>query len=205
MSTSVPQTDWLVPLQSSVVDDSGRVVGSRAVGAPVVEVAAYDPTWPERFAAERRRLAGTLPYALSIEHIGSTSVPGLAAKPIIDMVVVVPEVSAVTADVSGLERLGYVFRPLAFPDDDEHAFFARDTGGRRTHHLHVFASTSSSPQQNRIFRAYLVAHPEAARRYAAAKRKAAQLCPDSRARYADAKEAVMLELVEEARRWGLTA
>ncbi|MBA2948091.1 GrpB family protein [Streptomyces sp. PSKA28] len=77
----------------------------------VVEVVAYDPTWPEQFETERQLLADALPQAVSIEHIGSTSVPGLAAKPIIDIIAVVPDVKEVAADVSALERHGYVFRP----------------------------------------------------------------------------------------------
>jgi GrpB-like predicted nucleotidyltransferase (UPF0157 family) len=69
-------------------------------------VVAYDPAWPVRFTAERQLLVAAMPAALSIEHMGSTSVPGLAAKPIIDIVAVVPEVDAVLADLRPLERLG---------------------------------------------------------------------------------------------------
>jgi GrpB-like predicted nucleotidyltransferase (UPF0157 family) len=173
------------------VDGSGRVV----------EVVPYDPNWPAQFELERQRLMCVLPGALSIEHIGSTSVVGLAAKPIIDIAAVVPEVCEIAADISGLARLGYVFRPLIFADDEDHLYFVKDTAGKRTHHLHVFGAVSPLPQENRIFRDYLAAQPDAARRYEAAKRKAAEAHPDSRARYADAKEAVMLELVEEARLW----
>jgi GrpB-like predicted nucleotidyltransferase (UPF0157 family) len=171
----------------------------------VVEVVPYDPAWPDLFELERRLLVPVLPGALSIEHLGSTSVAGLAAKPIIDIVVVVPEVSEIASDVSGLERLGYMFRPLAFADDRHHLFFVKNTEGKRTHHLHVFGEQSSRPQDNRVFRDYLSAHPGAARRYEAAKRKAAEAHPDSRARYAEAKEAVMLQLVDEARLWGKRA
>jgi GrpB-like predicted nucleotidyltransferase (UPF0157 family) len=169
---------------------------------PVVDVVTYDPSWPGRFEAERQRLGDALPGALSIDHVGSTSVPGLAAKPIIDIVVVVPEAEEIAADVSALDRLGYVFRPLAFPEDGDHLFFVKDTAGRRTHHLHVFGARSSKPQENRVFRAYLAAHPEEARRYEAAKRAAAEAHPDSRGRYAGAKEAVMFELLERSRVWG---
>jgi GrpB-like predicted nucleotidyltransferase (UPF0157 family) len=175
----------------SAVDDSGRVV----------EVVAYDPSWPDRFELERQRLAEVLPGASSIEHVGSTSVRGLAAKPIIDIVVVVPEAEEIAADVSAIERLGYVFRPLAFPEEGDHLFFVKGTGGRRTHHLHVFGARSPKPQENRLFRAYLAAHPEAARRYEAAKAAAAEAHPDSRARYASAKAAVMFELLELSRLW----
>jgi GrpB-like predicted nucleotidyltransferase (UPF0157 family) len=176
----------------SVVDGSWRVV----------EVVPYDPSWPGRFQAERQRLADVLPGASRIDHVGSTSVPGLAAKPIIDIVVVVPDIEEIAADVSPLARLGYVFRPLAFPEDGDHLFFVKDTAGRRTHHLHVFGAGSAKPRENRVFRAYLAAHPEQARRYEVAKRAAAEAHPDSRARYGDAKQDVMFELLERSRVWG---
>ncbi|WP_349880714.1 GrpB family protein [Micromonospora sp. HUAS YX12] len=169
--------------------------------APVVEVVPYDPAWPARFKVEQRLLSEALPDALSIEHFGSTSVPGLAAKPIIDILVVVPEVDVVVADLRPLEQLGYIYRPMAFPDDDDHLFFAKDTAGKRSHHLHVFGARSLVPQANRLFRAYIAATPDAARRYEAAKRRAAELHPHSRAQYGAAKEAVFTQLSAEARRW----
>ena len=167
----------------------------------VVEVVAYDPNWPDRFETERQLLVNLLPTATSIEHIGSTSVPGLAAKPIIDILSVVPDVEEIAAGVAGLERLGYMFRPWVFADDEDHLFFPKDTAARRTHHLHVFGRTSPLPHENRIFRDYLATHPEAARRYAVAKRQAADLHPDSRARYGGAKEAIMRQLMADARLW----
>ncbi|MET7836004.1 GrpB family protein [Micromonospora sediminicola] len=167
-----------------------------------VEVVPYDPSWPARFAAERLLLSDALPTALSIEHIGSTSVPGLMAKPIIDIQAVVPEVDDVLADLAPLRRLGYVHRPLAFPADGDHLFLVKDTAGRRSQHLHVFRVTSGAPEENRLFRAYLTTHPGAARRYEAAKLRAAERHPDSRARYALAKEEEFLRLLTEARLWG---
>ncbi len=169
--------------------------------APVVEVVPYDPTWSERFQVERRLLSEALPAALSVEHFGSTSVPGVAAKPIIDILVVVTEVGEVVADLRPLEQLGYVYRPMAFPEDNDHLFFAKDTDGKRSHHLHVFGVTSLVPAANRLFRAYLAANPDAARRYEAAKRRAAELHPDSRAQYGAAKEEALTRLSAEARLW----
>ncbi|MFG3297650.1 GrpB family protein [Micromonospora chersina] len=169
--------------------------------ARVVEVVAHDPTWSERFTAAQRPLVGALPTAVSIEHIGSTSIPGMAAKPIIDIQAVVPEVEAVLADLRPLEQLGYVHRPLVFPDDDQHLFFVKDTAGKRAEHLHVFGVTSPVPAANRLFRAYIAADADAARRYEAAKRHAAERHPDSRARYGAAKEEAMRQLTAEARLW----
>lgn len=146
-----------------------------------------------------------LPSALSIEHFGSTSIPGVAAKPIIDILAVVAEVDGVVADLRPLEQLGYVYRPMAFPEDDDHLFFAKDTDGKRSHHLHVFGATSLVPEANRVFRAYVAANPDAARRYEAAKRRAAELHSHSRAQYGAAKEEMMTQLSAEARLWSLSA
>ncbi|NES28933.1 GrpB family protein [Micromonospora terminaliae] len=173
--------------------------------APVVEIVPYDPAWPQRFTVEQGLLSEALPAALGIEHIGSTSIPGCAAKPIIDIQVAVAEVGAVVAHLRPLEQLGYVYRPLAFPEDGDHLFFAKDTAGKRTHHLHVFRVTSPVPEANRVFRAYLAANPDAARRYEAAKRRAAERCRHSRAQYGAAKEEVMTQLSAEARRWSESA
>ncbi|MCZ7436048.1 GrpB family protein [Micromonospora sp. WMMC241] len=172
---------------------------------PVVEVVPYDPNWPERFTVERLLLSEALPAALSVEHFGSTSIPGMAAKPIIDIQAVVPEVDAIVTDLRPLERLGYVHRPTAFAEDDDHLFFAKDTAGRRSHHLHVFRVTSPVPEANRLLREYLAVTPDAARRYEAAKRRAAALHPHSRAQYGAAKEEMMTQLSAEARLSGRSA
>ncbi|WP_262284639.1 GrpB family protein [Micromonospora sp. MA102] len=173
--------------------------------ARVVEVVPYDPAWPELFETERRLLSKALPEALSVEHIGSTSVPGLAAKAVIDIMVVVPEADAVIADLRPLEQLGYVYRPGVFPEDGDHLFFPKDTAGKRSHHLHVFGVRSPVPGENRVFRAYLEANPAAARRYEAAKKRAADLHPHSRGRYGAAKEETMAQLSAEARTWSESA
>ncbi|MEV4810731.1 GrpB family protein [Micromonospora avicenniae] len=173
--------------------------------APVVEVVQYDPAWSERFQVEQRLLSEVLPAALSVEHFGSTSIPGVAAKPIIDILAVVAEVDELVADLRPLEQLGYVYRPMAFPEDDDHLFFAKDTDGKRSHHLHVFGVTSPVPEANRVFRAYIAANPDAARRYEAAKRRAAALHPHSRAQYGEAKAEMVTQLSAEARLWSRSA
>jgi GrpB-like predicted nucleotidyltransferase (UPF0157 family) len=101
-----------------------------------------------------------------------------------------------------LEQLGYEHRPWVFAADDDHLFFVKDTAGKRSHHLHLFGVASPAPAENRIFRAYLLANPHAARRYEAAKKQAAERHPDSRARYGAAKEEVMMQVLAEARLWG---
>lgn len=168
---------------------------------PLVEVVDWSPDWAVRFAADAAELVPVLPTDATVEHIGSTSVPGLPAKPIIDLLVTTADPASVLADGSGVFSLGYTYNPKYFADDPDHIFFKRDTGGVRTEHLHVFHVRSPAPQADRDFRDYLIAHPEAARRYAEAKRAAAIAHPDSRADYGTAKETVVLALTREARRW----
>jgi hypothetical protein len=116
---------------------------------PIV-VVAYDPAWPAMFAGERERLVAALgELALAIEHHGSTAVPGLAAKPILDVMVAVPDLDDVDECTSRLERAGYNRRAVG--DLAGRLYFHRAEGGRRLVHLSLAerdgasgASTSSS-------------------------------------------------------------
>ncbi len=114
-----------------------------------VEVVAYSVTWPERFRRERDALMAALDgVADSIEHVGSTAVPGLAAKPTIDILIVVDSVAAFLDRLPALEELGYEHRPDGPVGRDAHHFLRRVEAGRRTHHLHVL--TVDSPEVRRF-------------------------------------------------------
>ncbi|MGQ4517161.1 GrpB family protein [Streptomyces sp. DW26H14] len=169
-------------------------------GAKTVEVVDYDPAWPARFAAERALLAGVLPGASAIEHVGSTSVPGLCAKPTIDILAVVPDVEDVRERTDALARHGYDYRPGSFPDDEQHLFFRKVADGRRTHHLHVVAAGSPLPEDYRLFRDYLRSDDEAAREYGRLKRALADRHAAERPRYIAEKSAFVDELMARARR-----
>lgn len=168
---------------------------------PTVEILEWTPAWAERFAADEVELRAALPADATIEHIGSTSVRGLAAKPIVDIMVITDEVEKFRANLRPLEALGYVYNPKYFADDPDHVFLKRDAEGRRTEHLHIFHPRSPAPRADRAFRDYLAAHPDAARRYSDAKKTAARAHPDSRGDYSQAKESVLREILEEARAW----
>lgn len=168
---------------------------------PAVEVTAADPAWPARFAAERPLLAAALPEARAIEHVGSTSVPGLPAKPTIDIMAVVDDPAATVRERGpALARLGYDHRPGSFPDDTRHVFLRKVDHGVRTHHLHLVAADSPLPDDYRAFRAYLTGDPDAAARYAAVKQELAERYADRRQRYVDLKAEYVDGLMAEARR-----
>src|SRR5690242_15400411 len=103
-----------------------------------IEITGYDPTWPIRFAEQRDRLAGLLaPWlAAPVEHIGSTSVPGLRAKPIVDLLAQVDSLAARTAMVDTLSADGWLYWPDD-PNRAERLWFLRPKPEERTHHLQV--------------------------------------------------------------------
>lgn len=171
-----------------------------------VEIAPYDPAWPQAFAREREHLLACLPPGSvgRFEHFGSTAVPGLAAKPVVDMLVEVrslKEVCEIIAPI--LEAQGYEFfwRP-SWRDgvSPEYTWFIkRDDKGRRSHHIHML--TPSSPEWERLlFRDYLIAHPEVAREYGELKQRVAGES-DDRLAYADAKTDFIIRTTKLARKW----
>ena len=185
-----------------------------------VDVIAYDPAWTTAFEAERVRLLVAWPALVAVEHIGSTAVPGLAAKPTIDVLAVVTDAdidhntidagvpasvpSGVPPVVEALQALGYQWVPASFADDPQHLFLHRLRAGKRTHHLHVVAASSPLTARYLLFRDYLRAHPDEAARYAAFKQDLATRYAQQRDRYVDAKPPFVDAMIEQARRWEAT-
>ena len=172
---------------------------SRDGGPDPVEIVAYDPTWTARFAELGRDLrAGLGEVALRIDHIGSTSVPGLAAKPIVDIQVSVADFEPLAAYRLPLERLGYVYR-ADNPERTKRYF--REPPGRRRTHVHVRRAGSFSEQWALLFRDYLRADPDAAVEYEAVKRRLAIRYRDDRRAYVDAKGPFLWEIIRRADDW----
>jgi GrpB-like predicted nucleotidyltransferase (UPF0157 family) len=170
-----------------------------APAGQLVEIVPYDPAWPVRFAelgAALRRVLGAT--ALRIDHIGSTSVPGLAAKPIIDLQISVADFEPLDAYRIPLESLGYVFRA----DNDERTkrYFREAPGTRRTH-IHVRRAGSWSEQFALLFRDYLRADDAEARAYAEVKGVLAARFAADRHGYTDAKDPHIWEVMRRADRW----
>lgn len=158
----------------------------------------YDPAWPARFESWRSRIAGALgPVAVRVEHIGSTSVPGLMAKPIVDIQVSVGDVADESRYVPQIEAIGMQLRSR----DHVHRFFRPFAGLPRDVHVHVCASGSEWERRHLLFRDYLRSSPEAQARYLAQKREAARLWSDDGWAYTDAKDAVIRDLEKEAEGW----
>ena len=155
-----------------------------------IEIVPYDPTWPLKFEAEAARLRMILPNRLivDIQHYGSTAVPGLAAKSIIDIILATSDLTAARAAFPPLlAREGYVF--WADNPEDDRLFFVKGLppgAPHRTHHLHV-GETRGQLWSQLAFRDHLRAHPEDAAAYAALKRALAGRYRKDREAYTAAK------------------
>lgn len=148
-------------------------------------ICEYDPAWPAVFAQLKSIIAAALgDVAMAIEHVGSTAVPGLAAKPIIDIDVAVADDAAVRRAIAGLAARGYVHEGnLGIPGRE--AFEA--PADLPKHHLYVCRADNREYRRHIMFRDYLRAHPEAANEYAALKRRLAERHRNDRQAYTDAK------------------
>jgi len=173
-----------------------------------IELVPYDPGWPAAFEAEAARIRGTLGLlALRIDHHGSTAVPGLGAKPIIDIQVSVAAVQPLSAYDAALQAIGYVHVP--HPDDSRCPFFHRPERWPHSHHVHVVERGGVEERRTLAFRDYLRDHPEVAHEYERLKRRIAQRVqasdPASQERYAAGKTAFVEHIVALAVAQGYAA
>lgn len=161
-----------------------------------IHLVPYDSTWPLEFKAEAARIeraCAGLPIRL--EHIGSTSVPGLSAKPIIDILAGRPGNVAGEAYVAAFRQLGYEHKgSFGIPGRN---YFRR--GSPRSHHVHLVSWSSEFWRDHVLFRDQLRAHPELARDYEAVKRELAIAYANDRERYTDAKGPFIKSVVRRAR------
>jgi GrpB-like predicted nucleotidyltransferase (UPF0157 family) len=177
-----------------------RVIAERA------ELVSYDPDWPRLFEKERAHLLTLLPEGARIEHFGSTAVPGLAAKPVVDLLVEVPDLEAAKRDLAPkLEDEGYDYfwRPT-YGDDGPpwYAWFIkRDADGRRTHHIHVIGPGPEfdGHRDRLLFRDYLRSHPEVARDYGALKLRLVEKSGGNRIKYTRLKGEFIRRMTELAK------
>jgi GrpB-like predicted nucleotidyltransferase (UPF0157 family) len=158
-----------------------------------IEVVDYDPSWPNTFESLRSILWPVLAdVASSIEHVGSTSVPGLAAKPIIDISIAVPESPDVQIGISRLMTLGYVHRgDLGIKGREAFA----NPEGLPTHNLYLCPCDSVALANHLALRNYLRTHPEAASEYGELKKRLAQRFPDDIESYIDGKTTMLLTML----------
>jgi GrpB-like predicted nucleotidyltransferase (UPF0157 family) len=172
-----------------------------------VAVVPYDPHWAKLFERERLHLFSCLPNDVvkRIEHFGSTAVPGLPAKPIVDMLVEVASLEETRKRVTPiLEAQGYDYFWRPSFGDDTPPFYAwfikRDENGKRTHHIHMVEATFEL-WDRLLFRDYLIAFPEIAREYGRLKEELSHAFQNDRVAYSEAKSNFITGITEKAKRY----
>ena len=161
-----------------------------------VEVVPYDPLWPHLFAAESQRILALIaPYVQCIEHMGSTAVPGLAAKPVIDILIGVHSLADDRYFLPPLASLGYSYVPEHEEVFPERRYLHRIVAHCHTHHLHMVEAASNFFHVQLRFRDILRAHPEEAACYAALKLELAARFRDDREAYTDGKSTLITAII----------
>ncbi len=174
------------------------VPGSQRTVTDPIEVVPYDHRWPVQFAEWQRRLRNALGGAAGrIEHIGSTAVPGLAAKPVIDIQVGVRDVENEPSYVPPIAALAVALQSR----EPGHRYFRPAGTAPRTVQIHVYQVGSIQERDHLLFRDHLRTHAPARDAYAQMKREAADRYRDDRIAYNEAKTAFILDELERARQW----
>ncbi len=195
------------PAQQSLFDALvllARLRGTRAKPGESVgrgrdyRIVEPDPAWADRFEVEAARIVAALPPNLvaRIDHVGSTSVPDLAAKPTIDIQLSLTAMVPRDAYVEPIRALGY--RWVLDPWDVDHEYFSLDVEGERAFQVHVCAAGSTWERRHLVFRDWLRAHPDDAAAYEELKRGLAAAHPNDTLSYTDAKTAFITGIVAEA-------
>ena len=166
-----------------------------------IEVVPHNPDWSEEFRVESRRIASALGDTVAaVRHIGSTAIPAIHAKPVIDMLVEVRDLAAVDNQSPAMETLGYqVMGEFGIPG--RRYFRKDDQNGVRTHQVHIFQHGSEQVTRHLAFRDYLIAHPEDALEYSDLKRDLAAAHPHDSNAYMDGKDAFIKDIDGRAAEW----
>lgn len=155
------------------------------MGRRKIKVVEYNPAWVSLFESEQSLLENALGgLAVKVEHIGSTAVPGLAAKPVIDILIEVSGLPELESRSRELESIGYLV--LGENGITGRRYFQKG-GNQRSHHVHAFETGDTNLLRHRAFRDYLIAHPDIALEYSGVKKMAAAACGNDISQYMSLK------------------
>ena len=166
-----------------------------------VNVVAHNPAWKDAFEVEAAQLIRVLAdLVVAVHHIGSTAIPGICAKPIIDILLEVEDIGRLDLETAKLEAAGYEAKgEFGIPG---RRYFRKDDGcGVRTHQVHAFQTGDGHVDRHLAFRDYMIAHPESARAYGALKQLLAREHPDDIDAYMDGKDSYIKEQERNALAW----
>lgn len=164
-----------------------------------VKVSPYSPNWVKEFEAEKKRLIDMFgSRIIAVEHIGSTSIPGMPSKPIIDILVAVKSLDDAQAFIMPLQEMGYEYMPNRWFKD--RYFFPKGPDSKRTHHLNLVEMSSETAWTNHLlFRDYLISHPKEKEKYIKLKQELASKYANDREKYTEAKSDFVRNIIDQAK------
>ncbi|OGZ42253.1 MAG: hypothetical protein A3C80_01420 [Candidatus Ryanbacteria bacterium RIFCSPHIGHO2_02_FULL_45_43] len=164
-----------------------------------VKLVKHNPTWKQSFEREAKKIRKVFSKdALDIQHVGSTAVPGILAKPIIDIALIVPSLQKTKRYVKKLQALGYELKKNDVKK--ERLFFTKGPEEKRTHYLHVGENDSGYTEDMILFRDYLRKHKSTAKHYSELKSKLAGKYQNTREIYTTKKEKLVKKIVRKAKK-----
>ncbi len=165
-----------------------------------VKVVAHDPNWSKLFKAEADEIAAILgPEAIAIHHIGSTAIPNISAKPIIDILVEVHDIEKIDDFDGEMIKLGY--QPKGEFGIPGRRFFIKGDDSTRTHHVHIFQTGDPEVERHLDFRDYMIAHPQEAQAYNRLKEELVEKFPEDIESYMEGKDGFIKEIDRRAKAW----
>ena len=165
-----------------------------------IEVVPYDPDWPNLFKIEADRIIAVFgPEVVAIHHVGSTAIPNICAKPIIDVLVEVQDIEKIDDFNEEMVRQGY--RPQGEFGIPGRRFFIKGDDATRTHHIHMFQTGNPEIERHLSFRDYMIAHPEEAQAYSRLKEELSQRFPHDIEGYVAGKDGLIKEIDRKAKAW----
>jgi GrpB-like predicted nucleotidyltransferase (UPF0157 family) len=165
-----------------------------------IKIVPYNPNWPSRYRQEARQIAVALAGEIVlIHHVGSTAIPGILAKPVIDCLIEVRDIEMVDAYNAAMVALGYT--PRGENGIPGRRYFNKLSGHTHTHHLHIFEVGHPEIDRHLDFRDYLRAHPTEAQAYSQLKAELAQKYRHDAVAYTDAKSSFVRKIDQRAAKW----
>ena len=165
-----------------------------------VKVVPHDPNWSKLFKLEADKIAVILGQeVIAIHHIGSTAIPNISAKPLIDILVEVHDIEKIDEFNEEMTKLSY--QPQGEFGIPGRRFFIKGDDSTRTHHVHMFQTGDSEIERHLSFRDYMMAHPEEAQAYSRLKEELARRFPEDIESYMEGKEGFIKEIDRKAKAW----
>lgn len=166
----------------------------------MVRLKSYDPQWSELFLEEKQLIEEVFrEKVIGIEHIGSTAIPGMAAKPILDLMIAVKSIENFEELTPVVERLGYKFM-RDNRDTQEHVLYVKGLEAKRTHYLKLTTTETEFWKNNILFRDYLIEHPSSVEQYNALKYSLSEKYEGVREKYTEDKESFIKKIIKLAKK-----